>query len=142
VGNPEGLDLQELAVTVARRNLERWNARELDAVYRDLDPEIVVRPDPSFPDAGELVGKEAARGFWQDKRDFAGYGQVEILEAHDLGDRCLMCVRQRVDASSWVRNSFDWSFLTTVRAGRIVLVEFFVDRDRGISAAGLVGPGS
>jgi ketosteroid isomerase-like protein len=142
VGNPESVDPRELAVTVARCNLERWNARDLDGIYRDLDPEIVLRPDPDFPDTGELVGKEAARRFWEDNRDFMGYGRLEILEAHDFGERCLVCVRQHIDAPSGVRNSYDWSFLMTVRAGRVALIEFFLDRDRGISAAGLGEPAS
>jgi ketosteroid isomerase-like protein len=99
-----------------------------------------VRPDPYFPDAGVLFGREAARRFWEDQREFMGHGHLEIVEQHDLGDRCLIRVHQHVDApASGVRSSYDWSFLTTVRAGRTVMIEFFLDRDRGLAAAGLSG---
>lgn len=36
------------AAELARRDL-RWNERDLDAVYADWDPEIVVHPDPATP---------------------------------------------------------------------------------------------
>jgi hypothetical protein len=62
----------EEAVELARSAVERWNAGDLDAVYADWDPEIVVRPDSNFPDAGELYGVPAARRFWEDQREFMG----------------------------------------------------------------------
>jgi len=126
------------AAELARHSVERWNAQDLDAVYATWDSEIAVRPDPYFPDSGELVGKAAAQRFWEDQREYMGTGVVEILEEHDLGDRCLLRIRQHVDApASGVRSAYEWSFLTTVRAGKVVIVEFFIDRNEGLAAAGL-----
>lgn len=123
---------------LARRAVERWNAHDLEPVYADWEPEIVVRPDPYFPDSGVLHGKDAARRFWEDQRDALGYGHLEILETHDLGDRCLLRVRQHVEApASGVRGAYDWSFVTTARAGKVVRIEFFIDRDHGLAAVGL-----
>jgi len=59
---------------------------------------MVVRPDSNFPDTGELVGTQAARRFWEYQRQFMGAGHLEILEEHNLGERCLMRIRQQVDA--------------------------------------------
>ena len=126
------------AAELARHGVERWNARDLDAVYATWDPEIVVRPDRYFPDSGEIVGKAAAQRFWEDQREFMGAGLLEILEEHDLGDRCLMRIRQHVDApASGVRGAYEWSYLVTERAGKIVAVEFFIDRNEGLAAAGI-----
>ena len=38
-----------------------------------------------------------------------------------------------------VRGAYEWSMLTTVRSGKAVRIEFFIDRDAGLAAAG-VGP--
>jgi ketosteroid isomerase-like protein len=126
------------AVELARSAVERWNAGDLDAVYAGWDPEIIVRPDSNFPDAGELHGVPAARRFWEDQREFMGAGRLEILEAHELAERCLLRIRQNVVApASGVRSSYDWSMLTTARAGKIIRIEFFIDREQALAAAGV-----
>ena len=129
------------AIELARLHIERWNANQLDGVFAIWDPEIVVLPDPYFPDSAELVGVDAARRFWLDNARYSGaggQGRLEIVEQHDLGDRCLMRVRQHVDApASGIQSSYEWSFLTTARDGRVIRIEFFIDRDRGMTAAGL-----
>jgi hypothetical protein len=128
------------AVELARRSVERWNADDLQAIFADWDPGIIVRPDSNFPDVAELVGEPAARRFWEDQRAFMGIGHAEILEEQDLGDRCLLRIRQHVEAPrSGVRSSYDWSYLLTARAGKVTAIEFFIDRSQGLAAAGLVG---
>src|SRR5437763_12917981 len=125
-------------IELARLHIERWNTSELDDVFATWDPDIVVRPDPYYPDSAELVGSEPARGFWLDQARYSGVGRMEIVEERDLGDRCLMRIRQYVDApASGIQSSYEWSFLTTARQGRVVRIEFFIDRDRGLAAAGL-----
>jgi ketosteroid isomerase-like protein len=126
------------ALTVARRGIDLWHAGDLEAVYRTWDPEIVIVPDPYFPDSAELVGKAAGRRFWESQRESMGLGRLEILEEYDLGDRCLMRVRQHVYApASGVQGSYDWSYLTTVREGKVVRIEFDIDRGHGLEGAGL-----
>jgi ketosteroid isomerase-like protein len=126
------------ASELARLSIERWNAGDLDAVYATWDPQVIVRPDPYYPDSGELLGAAAARRFWEDQRDFSGAGRLEILEERDLGDRCLMRIRQHIDApASGVHGAYEWSYLVTARQGRVALVEFYIDREAGLAAAGL-----
>ena len=70
---------------------------------------------------------------------FSGPGRVEILEEHDLGERCLMRIRQNVEApASGVRSSYDWSLLSTAPAGKIIRIEFFIDREQALKAAGVL----
>jgi ketosteroid isomerase-like protein len=131
------------AIELGRSAGERWNADDLEAVYADWDPEIIMRPDPNFPDAGELVGVQAVRRFFEDQREFMGPGRAEILEEHDLGKRCLMRIRQNVEApASGVHSSYDWSVLWTAPAGKIIRIEFFIDRKQALKAAGVLGPDS
>jgi hypothetical protein len=42
------------ALLSARRTVELWNSRDLEAVYEHWDSEIVIRPDPYFPESAEL----------------------------------------------------------------------------------------
>jgi ketosteroid isomerase-like protein len=130
------------AAQLALRAIERWSAGDLEAVYADWDPEIIVRPDSNFPDTGELVGQRAARRFFDDNREFMGPGQLEILDQHDVGERCLLRIRQHVVAPSGVRSSYDWSILTTACAGKVIANEFFIDHDRGLAALGAGRAGS
>ena len=126
------------ASELARLSIERWNADDLDGVYATWDPQVIVRPDPYYPDSGELLGAPAARRFWEDQRAFSGAGRLEILEERDLGDRCLMRIRQHIDApASGVHGAYEWSYLVTARHGRVALVEFYIDRDAGLAAVGL-----
>ena len=128
----------EEALTLARRGVELWNASDLESVYAMWHPDIVVRPDPYFPDSQVAVGQEAAQRFWESQRDAMGFGRLEILEEHDLGDRCLVRCRQHVEApASGVEGFYDWSFVATARDGELVMYEFFIDREAGLAAVGL-----
>jgi ketosteroid isomerase-like protein len=94
--------------------------------------------DPYFPESAQLVGKAAGQRFWESQRDSMGPGLLEILEEYDLGDRCLIRIRQHVRApASGVQGSYDWSYITAVRDGKVARIEFYIDRDKGLEAAGL-----
>jgi ketosteroid isomerase-like protein len=126
------------AAELARYSVERWNARDLPAVYATWDPAVVMRPDPYFPDSGVLVGIPAGRTFYEEQIEFMGAGRLEILEEDDLGDRCLLRIRQHVEApASGIRSSYDWSIITTARDGRVVSIDFFIERASARTAAGL-----
>lgn len=126
------------ALRLVREGIALWNAADMDGIVAAWDDGIIIRPDPYFPDSAVSVGKDAARRFWEMQQETLGVSQVEILEEHDLGDRCLVHCRQHVEApSSGVEGSFDWSILVTAREGKIVMYEFFLDRERGLAAAGL-----
>ena len=127
------------ALRVLRLGLDRWNADDFEGIYELWNPDVVVKPDPYFPDSEVLHGVAAARRFWQGQREAMGLGELEILEEHELGDdRCLARIRQHVRApASGVESSYDWSVIMSVRAGKAISYEFFIDRDHGLAAAGL-----
>ena len=126
------------ALRLARLGVEFWHAGDLESVYEMWDPEVVIVPDPYFPESAKLIGKPAGQRFWESQRDSMGPGRLEILEEYDLGDRCLIRLRQHVHGpASGVQGTYDWSYITTVRDGKVVRVEFYIDRDQGLEAAGL-----
>ena len=127
------------ATDLARLGVHWWNSGDFEAVYASWHPEITFRPDVNFPDAGEL-NQQQARRFVEDQLQFMGNGHLEIVEEHDLGERCLLRIRQHVEApASGVRSSYEWSSLTTAREGKVVRVEFFIDRTEARRAAGVSG---
>ena len=50
-----------------------------------------------------------------------------------------MRIRQNVEApASGVRSSYDWSLLSTAPADKIIRIEFFIDREQALKAAGVL----
>jgi ketosteroid isomerase-like protein len=131
------MNSESTALELVRRMIEAYNAGDLDVVYRLWDPDIVVRPDPEFPE-GAMFGQEAGRRFWESQIDAMGLVGVEVLDEHDLGRSCLTRVRQGVRSRSGIEGSWDWSIVVTASEGRIVMIEFFIDAGRARRAAGLV----
>jgi len=112
--------------------LEGWNAGNSALIFETFDQDIVVRPNPTWPE-GTFFGKESAERFWHGVREALGGSKVVVEEEHDLGDRALWRVHQPVHSASGVEGGYSWSFLLTARSGRVILVEFFID-DAGIRA--------
>jgi ketosteroid isomerase-like protein len=125
---------------IARKVVDAWNDGDLRPVYALFASDIVVRPDPDFPDSGVIHGATGARAFWDGNREALGGGRVEIVGEVENGDRCLVhCVQQVAAPASGVEGVYEWSFITSVRDGKVVLVEFFLDRGRAIEAFGDAG---
>jgi ketosteroid isomerase-like protein len=133
----ESVSMSSDALEVARRSVRFWNSGDLEAIYEDWDQDVIVVPDPYFPDSAELKGQEAGRRFWDSWTLSMGKGLVEILEEHDLDDRCMMRVRHHVRSPSGVEGAYEWSLITSVRNGKVTRLEFYIDRERGLEAAGL-----
>ena len=62
------------ALELAHLLIDRWNAADLEAVYARFAPDVVVRPDPNFPDSNEIRGARGARAFWESNREAMGPG--------------------------------------------------------------------
>jgi hypothetical protein len=50
------------ALTLTRQMIERWNAGDFEGVFATWDPDIVVRPDPEYPE-GTCFGAGSAQRF-------------------------------------------------------------------------------
>jgi ketosteroid isomerase-like protein len=123
-------------VDVARRFTDAYNRGDWDTVGADFDQHIFIRPDPSWPER-HIYGREAAiawyRGIWES----VGPG-VRIEETMDLGDRVL--IRKSWSArgqQSGVAGQQPHSELATLRDGRVVFIEYFLDHADALKAVGL-----
>ena len=124
------------ALQLARKLVELWNRGDHDAIAELWDEYIVVRPDPDYPD-GPMSGRDQARAFWDSQRETMGDRELSLLEEHDLGHQCLVRIHDPVNSRSGVKSEYEYSMILSVREGRVVLIEFFIDRDRGHRAIGL-----
>jgi ketosteroid isomerase-like protein len=127
------------ALQLGQEMIAGWNEDRLETVFATFDQDIVVRTDPSWPER-IWFGRASAERFWHDVRDAMGPDPFEVEEEHDLGDRALWRLRQRVSSPSGVQSAYSWSFLITSRCGRVIMVEFFIDdaallAELGISAS-------
>jgi ketosteroid isomerase-like protein len=120
-------------VAIVRELNEAVCRGDWDAVARIYDPHICVRTDPSWPEQ-RMYGREAAINFVRNSLDVLGSNltQAEIV---DLGDRALVHVQWQTRARySAIEEELRFSEVLTLRDGRVVLAEFFLDRAEALKA--------
>ena len=133
---------------MSRQNLEAVQAA-FEAYYRgDMErvtelahPNLVVTQTAEMPDAETFHGR---RGFidaidawaeaWDDVR-------VERLSTRDVGDHVLTTVRQRARGRrSGVEVEGRFTFVFTLKAGKLVRWRMFADESEALEAVGLRQP--
>jgi ketosteroid isomerase-like protein len=147
--------MSEEEVEIARRAFEEASrvrdpaGSDVDALDREtlavvfdfFDPEIELHEDPRFPEAGVYRGLEAvSRYFAQFTENFDEF----TFKAEDFidlgGDRVLILFRLRTRGSgsgATVEARPGWIY--TIRDGKAVRIETYLDRGEALAAAGL-GP--
>jgi ketosteroid isomerase-like protein len=102
-----------------------------------IDPDIFVRLDPSWPEQ-RIYGREALRRFWLGAREAMG-SDTWIEEIVDLGDRILVrfCMNAHGQHSGLGVGEVRWSEITTIREGRAVFAELYLDHVQARKAVGL-----
>jgi ketosteroid isomerase-like protein len=128
---------------VSEENMEtlrRYNAAgregDWDTVAAIMDPHIVVRTDPRWPES-VFYGREAVLAWFRGLQESGG-GDIRYQELLDLGDRVLARVKwvfhgQLSDAEGEQLTSEIFMF----RDGRIILEEFFFEHEDALKAVGL-----
>jgi len=118
-------------VDKARRVAEAYASGGVEAfapAFAELAaPDIVWREDPTFPGADTFVGIDAVLSHL---REIEGLLQVEqaIDGFERAGDTVLSLLRWRGIGASGAQGEMEVAMLTTFRAGRAEVVEFFFDR--------------
>jgi ketosteroid isomerase-like protein len=125
-------------VEIFRKGIDAFRRGDWDAVAADMDPHIVVRPDPRWPEQS-VYGREAVTAFNQDLRESFG-ADARVEEIVDLGDRLLIrwCYVVRGQHSG-VEGEQRASSIQTFREGRVILVEYFIEHEQALRAVGLAG---
>ncbi len=125
----ENVDLYRSQVSAVQRG-------EWDAVAANLDPDILVRTDPGWPEQ-RIYGRGAVVAWMRSVAESVG-SNFRIDETVDLGDRVLArwCWKTRGELSR-IGGELRYSEIVTYRGGRIILIEHFRDQSEALKAVGL-----
>src|SRR3954468_842811 len=128
---------QENAVS-ERENLEAFDRRDRDAFLSGRDPDCQVIPDPNWPEAGVIRGREAAWEFYVSVAEALGLGSDDA-EVVDAGGDKVVTHRgaQARGQTSGAGVVFDYSVVAMFREGKIFREQWFADRSAALEAAGL-----
>ena len=125
-------------VEIVRAGFEAWNAGDMDAYGRLLDPGVTMRTPRGWPEQGPFVGREAVL------RQFKGFRDAWDADAADpradfvsMGDRVLASFFWRGKGRHGPDASTEIWCLYTLRDGKHVAFEFFWDKAEALEAAGL-----
>ena len=129
----ESMDVVQAAIDAYFRGDE-------SAMLDRAAPDIIVTQFPDQPDVQDYHGHE---GLLQVMAEWTGTWDdwsVEILRTREIGDRVLVGARQRgrgKGSGAPVEGDQCYSVISTLRDGRVVLEEFFLDHEQALKAAGL-----
>ena len=111
----------------------------LAVVFDSFHPEIEVREDPLFPEAGLYRGLDAVRGYLEQLAESFDRFTFEAEDFVDAGeDRALVLFRARMrgkGSGATVEARPGWIY--TIRDGKTARIEAYLDRGEALAAAGL-----
>jgi ketosteroid isomerase-like protein len=123
-------------VEIVRKAAEAFRRADWEGLGETIDPHISIRTDVSWPEQ-RIYGREAALAFYRGIAESGG-SDTRIEEALDLGDRVLVRLRWHMRGPhSGVEGDQCYSAICTLRDGRVILEEFFLDHGQALTAVGL-----
>jgi ketosteroid isomerase-like protein len=123
-------------VEAARKGAEAFISGDWELYTASLDPHVLLRLDPRWPEQ-RIYGREAAVNFARSARELMG-SDARIEEIRDLGDRVLVRFYWETRGEhSGLESDLRWSQIGTMRDGRVILIEYFLDHDEALKAVGL-----
>ncbi len=123
-------------VEIVRRNNEAFKRGDWEAVAASLDPHVLLRLGPTWPEQ-RIYGREAVVDFFRSGSESLGRDS-SIEQITDLGDRLLTRVRwDGRGQNSGIETAVSWSEVITYRDGCVVFVEYFLDHHEALKAVGL-----
>jgi len=127
-------------VEIVRQAVEAFNRRDFDGMFAS-----VARPDFEYTASGLIPGEQ---GVYRGLREFSRlservFGEFDDLHAEiddliDAGDRVLLGLTTRGRGrKSGAETSWRYYQVWTIRDGRVLRGQGFLDRDEALQAAGL-----
>jgi ketosteroid isomerase-like protein len=123
------------------RRLDALDPETLAVVFEDYHPDVEIKEDPRFPEAGVYRGSEAVQAYF---KQFTESFDEFILEAEDFidagDDRMLFLFRLLTRGTgSGAAAEARPGWIYNVRDGKVVRIEAYLDRDDALAAAGVGG---
>lgn len=123
-------------VEIWRSNLDASRRGDWELITATFGPDILVRTDPRWPESC-VFGREAVIRWYQGLTDAAG-SDFTSEEVIDLRDRLLVRERGNIHGQeSGVEGEQRSTAIVTFRAGRVILVEYFLDHREALKTVGL-----
>jgi len=121
------------------RERDALDRETIEVVFDSFDPQIELREDPRFPEAGTFKGREAVRRYFEQFTESFDEFTFEAVDFLDLGDdRVLFLFRLRTRGKgSGARVEAHPGWIYTIRNGKTVRIEAYLDQGEALAAAGL-----
>jgi hypothetical protein len=123
-------------VEIAREGAEAFKCGDWGRFAACRDPHVFVRLDPSWPEQ-HIYGVEAMVNFSRSAWEILG-AEIRVDEIVDLGDRVLTRFSWETRGhQSGVTGDLRWTQIDTIRDGRIVFSEYFLDHAEALKTVRL-----
>ena len=125
-------------VEVVIRAIEAFDRRDLDAAFRDVDPEIELDWSRSRGvEAGIYRGIPAGRDFWGNFLDMFDPFIITPEETIDHGDNVVVALHSRLSGRDGIEVETRNTIVVTLRAGCIARWTLYNDHAEALKAVGL-----
>ena len=125
-------------VEIVRRTVDAYRSGDIDAGLAAYDPDVEFDVSSARPEGGVFHGHEGVEEGIQAWVARWAEWRFEVEEIIDAGDRVLMIIREfGRGEKSGVEVTQHIFWVQTIRNGKIVRAELFIDRNRALEAAGL-----
>src|SRR5262245_29352828 len=112
-------------VQVILEAFDAWNTGDMARLSAVCDPDAIVRAPPGWPEPGPFIGREAImRQFSQLRETFDSDTLEQLSDFLTSGDRVLVRFSWKA-AGHGPAIDIAWTFVYTVRHGRIFGLEYF-----------------
>ncbi len=137
--NPESVRGAESdKAALVRRFADAFNRLDLDLVVSQLDPEVELHEWPTAPGAQTYHGHGGVRQALSSWFESWQWMQIEILDIVEVDDRSLVTAHQRAKGKgSQVEVEIRSFMVYTFKAGKVVRIQLFTEREPALRAAGL-----
>ena len=125
-------------VEAVKRGFEAYNAGDLGALREMYDPAVVWHHLEGWPEPGPSVGRDAVlRQVEQLQEPWREGDRLETLgDFIDAGDRVLVRAAWR-GSGSGPDAAMEFSYLFTLRKGKVITIQMFWDHADALEAVGL-----
>jgi ketosteroid isomerase-like protein len=124
-------------VELLQAGFKAWNAGDMDALRELLHPDIIMRTPEGWPEPGPLVGPEAVMRQFDQLRETWDADVVEpVSDFIDAADRVAVRMVWR-GVGQGPESNMEWTYVATIRKGRIFGVEYFWNHAEALEALGL-----